>query len=149
MILRDGESFLELGVTEQVPAGTQGVGDTRFEIGVHMAGSETSFSAQSWAWVELPELVEFTRKLRQLEESRQGEAFLESMSPGEFALQIRIVDNVGHVGAFGTVAHSCYAGIGGPHRSEVTFGIPFHSDSLPEQVREFGSLVAAYDEGGM
>jgi hypothetical protein len=146
MNIRDGESYIELEVTERMPAGTPGAGDSRFTVRVRMTGGETSFRAESWAWVERGVLAEFARQLRQLEDLRQGSASLESMSPGELELDIRSLDPAGHMGVFGQVAHSCYGGAGGPHRSEVAFGLAFCPSELPALVREFEALVAEGDE---
>ena len=143
MLLRDEESYLELKVTEQLPPGTQRAGDTRFVVRVRMAGGDTAFSAESWAWVDGKALAGFAQDLRRLESARQGPSgFLSAMSPDEFRMEIRSTDHAGHVGVFGWVAHHCCGGVGGPHLSKVAFGIPFDPGELPRLVREFERLAA-------
>ncbi len=143
MILQDGQSYLELKVTEQNPPGTQRAGDTRFVVRVRMASPDTAFTAESWCWVEGSALAGFAQDLRRLEDSRQGSSgLLSSMSPDEFRMEIRSTDHAGHMGVFGWVARHCYGGVGGPHLSKVTFGIPFDPSELPRVVREFERLAA-------
>ena len=145
MILQDGQSYLELEVTEQLPLGSQRAGDTRFAVRVRMGGHETRFSAESWAWVDVSALAGFAQDLRILENVRQGSTgILSAMSPDEFRMEIRSTDHAGHMGVFGWLAHHCYCGVGGPHLSKVTFGIPFCPTELPGLVREFDRLVAPF-----
>jgi hypothetical protein len=144
MRLHDGESFIELEATEQMPAGTPGAGDARFDVHVCIRDGTSAFSGNSWAWVEMAVLVEFTDQLRKLEESRSGQATLVAMSPGELELEIRNTDLLGHMAVFGKVEHDCYGGIDGPHRSGIQFGIPFDPGELPGLLREFARLLVEY-----
>ncbi len=50
----------------------------------------------------------FVQDLGILEERRQGEAKLESMSPGELSIVIRSLDAQGHMGVEGTVGTRAY-----------------------------------------
>jgi len=143
MILEDGQSYLELKVTEQNPPRTQRAGDTRFVVRVRMASPDIAFTAESWCWVEGSALAGFAQDLRRLEVSRQGSSgLLSSMSPDEFRMELRSTDHAGHMGVFGWVAHHCYGGVGGPHLSKVAFGIAFDPSELPRLVREFERLAA-------
>jgi hypothetical protein len=142
MKLQDGRSYLELEVAEQVPPGTQRAGDTRFVVRARMAACDTTFTAESWAWVDGRALAGFARDLRRLDDARQGSSgFLSALSSDEFRMEIRSTDGAGHMGVFGWVAHHCYGGVGGPHLSKVTFGIPFDPSELPGLVREFERLA--------
>jgi hypothetical protein len=143
MKLQDGQSYLKLEVTEQLPLGTQRAGDTQFLVRVRMANHDTTFTAESRAWVDGGALAGFARDLRRLDDARQGSSgFLSAMSADEFRMEIRSTDHAGHMGVFGWVAHHCYGGVGGPNLSKVTFGIPFDPSELPSLVREFERLAA-------
>jgi len=145
MKIQDGKSYFELEVTEKIPPGTQNAGDTRFSVRVCMADHETTFSAESWAWVDGRELAGFVEDLRRLDEAREGSSgILSAQSPNEFRMEIRSTDHAGHMGVFGWVAHHCYGGLDGPHLSRVTFGIPFCPSELPRVVREFERLSAFF-----
>ncbi len=145
MKLHNGESYLELEVTEQSSLGSQRAGDTRFVVRVRMAGGETIFTAESRAWVEGGALAGFAQDLRRLDDKRRGSSgLLVSMSPDEFRMEIRSIDDAGHMAVFGHVAHHCYGGVGGSHLSKVAFGIPFCPSELPGLVREFERLVAPF-----
>jgi len=142
MLVRDGEDFLGLTVTDRGAAGTPGAGDIRFAVRVRVAGKDTVFTGETWCWVEGRVLAAFADQLRALEELRQGAAALESMSPGELRLEVRSTDRAGHMAAFGQVGHWCYSGAGGRHWSAIAFGIQFSPSELPPLVREFSALVA-------
>ncbi|MDB5307173.1 MAG: hypothetical protein JWO38_1375 [Gemmataceae bacterium] len=141
MIVRDGEDFLELEVTERVPEGVPCAGDIRFAVRVRITSKDTVFSAETWAWVEAPVMTTFAEQIRTLEKQRQGSAALESMSPGELRLDVRGYDRAGHIAAVGQVGHWCYGGVGGPYWSAVSFGIAFCPSELPALVRYFEGLV--------
>jgi hypothetical protein len=145
VLIRDGEDFLELAVTDRGAAGSPDVGDTRFAVRVRVTSKDTVFTGETWCWVERRVLSAFAQQLRELEERRQGPAALESMSPGELKLEVRSTDRAGHVAAFGQVGHWCYGGADAPHWSAVTFGIPFCPSELAALVREFGDLAVAPD----
>ncbi len=59
-------------------------------------------------------------------------------------MEIRSIDDAGHMAVCGHVAHPCYGGAGGPYPSKVTFGIRFCPSELPGLVREFERLVAPF-----
>ena len=61
------------------------------------------FAAQIDCWVQRAAWLGFTQDLVALEERRQGEARLESISPGELSIVVRSTDRAGHVGVEGTV----------------------------------------------
>jgi hypothetical protein len=145
MLVRDGEDFLELAVTDRGAPGAPDAGDTRFVVRVRVTSKDTVFTAETWCWAELRALAAFAGQLRALEERRQGVAVLESMSPGELRLEIRSTDRAGHVAATGQVGHWCYGGTGQPLWSAIGFGIPFCPTELPALVQEFGSLVESAD----
>ena len=63
--------------------------------------SRDGFTAMAAPWIERDKWFAFAQALTILEERRQGEATVESMSPGELALTIRSVNNRGHLGVEG------------------------------------------------
>ena len=101
VLIRDGEDFLELAVTERGAAGSPDAGDTRFAVRVRVIGKDTVFTGETWCWVGRRVRSAFAQRLRELEERRQGSAALESMSLGELKLEVRSTDRAGHVAAFG------------------------------------------------
>ncbi len=145
MRLHNGESYLELEVTEQSAVGSQRAGDTRFVVRVRMDDGHNIFTAESWAWVDGGALAGFAQDLRRLDDTRKGSSgLLVSMSPDEFRMEIRSIDDAGHMAVFGHVAHHCYGGVGESHLSKVAFGIPLCPSELPGLVREFERLVAPF-----
>ena len=62
-----------------------------------------AFAAAVEAWVERAEWLGFVHDLVLLEEHRQGEAMLASMSPGNLTLVVRSLDSAGHMGVEGVV----------------------------------------------
>jgi hypothetical protein len=59
------------------------------------------FAAEIDAWVQRATWLGFTQDLVILEERRQGEAKLESISPGEISLVVRSIGRAGHMGVEG------------------------------------------------
>ncbi len=145
MLVWHQEDFLELRVTEREPARSPCSGDTRFAVRVRVASPDTAFSAETWCWIALRVLASFAEQLQLLEERRQGSAVLESMSPGELQLEIRVTDRAGHVGAFGQVGHHCHGGTGQALWSVIAFAIPFCPTELPDLVQEFARLTTTQD----
>jgi len=143
MLVQDGEDFLGLTVIWRAAAGTQEAGNTRFAVRLRVTSHDTAFTAETWCYVELRVLAAFAEQLRRLEESRQGSAVLESMTPGELCLEIRITDRAGLVAAFGQVGHHCYRGTGQALWTVLPFAIPFCPTELPSLVREFADLATA------
>jgi len=79
----------------------------------------------------------FTQDLVVLEERRQGEARLESMSPGELSIVIRSTDRAGHMGVEGTLGTRGY-----DYTASLQFGVlPFDPSQLPAFVH--GARVIA------
>ena len=137
MVIKDKGGSIELLMAEQLPIDSPGAGDTRFNVRVQLRNHKANFSAESSAWVDATVLANFCNQLRTLEKERQGIAELESISSGELRLEIRIFNSSGHVGAFGQVSNLNHDGVGGPHKSLITFGIPFCPTELPKLVNEF------------
>jgi hypothetical protein len=78
--------------------------DVRLTVSVKRAG----FSATADTWVFADAWHAFAQQLAILEERRQGEARVESMSPEELMLVVRSVDRAGHLGVEGQLATRTY-----------------------------------------
>ncbi len=48
-------------------------------------------------WLSFEDIEKFLVELEELDESRKGQATLDSMSPGEMILSFRSIDNLGHL----------------------------------------------------
>jgi hypothetical protein len=96
------------------------------------------FAGSVDAWIHRDAWVTFRQQLAALERTRQGEATLESMSPGDLRLRIGSLDRLGHMGVEGQMAeHSLGAGARQPQTMQLEFGpIDFDPTLLPELVRE-------------
>jgi len=68
------------------------------------------FSGEIDAWVEQRAWFSFAQELTILEQTRQGEARLEGISPGELSLVFRSLDRAGHVGVEGTIGRRAFDG---------------------------------------
>lgn len=134
MKFQHAADFLEL-------TGVRSAGDLEFAVRVHVATFRGVFHGETTCWVELTALVAFTEELRRLELQRIGSAKLESMSPGELLLEIRVVDRAGHVSAVGRVGLRGLVDGRAAEGSTIAFHIPFCPSALPDLVREFRSLA--------
>ena len=93
MILKDQGNLLELILLERIPDDLPTPGDVRLYVKVEAFGFT---GAHDGVWVGKGALEGFAAALRVLERTREGEAVLESMSPGEFVLRVYSVDRAGH-----------------------------------------------------
>ncbi|XGV95719.1 MAG: hypothetical protein ACAF41_23625 [Leptolyngbya sp. BL-A-14] len=128
MLIREGDDFLEMIATERTPDHLPTPGDTRFEIRVESFG----FAGQGWMWVDRESLKSFVAQLRELENQRQGEAELSSMSPGQFWLRIFSTDSLGHVALVGQLSRV---------EHELKFGFSFDPSALPSIVKDFQAIA--------
>ena len=141
MLIREGNNVVEILATDRVADHLPTPGDTRLAITV----SSNGFSGQGSAWVEAECLAEFLQQLRALEETRQGAAELESMSPDELRLRIWSVDRRGHLAVGGRVSRWARGYDGSDsYRQLVEFGFEFDPTLLPDAVVSFQSIL----EGG-
>ena len=99
MVLGDHSSKLELTVLEisaAIPGRAPG-GDVRVTAQV----SYGAFAGAVDVWIAQDRWHTFHRALEALDRTRQGQAVLESQSPGELRLCVRSLDRLGHLGVEG------------------------------------------------
>ena len=90
------------------------------------------FTARIDTWVVREAWAAFCEQLDKLEESRQGSATVESISPKELRLTIRSTDRAGHMGIEGFVG---YRGTFG--ETLLLFSVlPVDPSSLPQLARD-------------
>lgn len=73
----------------------------RIEVKTSIKGpsdTELLVKSKQHIWIEEAGLKRFLLDMEKLEETRQGEAVLQSMSPKEFELTISNIDGQGHLG---------------------------------------------------
>jgi len=95
MMLSDGVTQVEVVVTDvaqPVPPHSAG-GDVRLHIRLTCEG----FTGTGSSWIAHDVWQHFLRQLEQLEDRRDGEAVVESMSPEDLRLRIFVTDPAGHV----------------------------------------------------
>jgi hypothetical protein len=90
------------------------------------------FTGRIDTWLLRQAWVCFCDQLERLEQSRQGEATVESISPQELRLVVRSIDHAGHMGAEGLVGYRGFMG-----ETLLSFSVmQFDPSSLPNLVRE-------------
>jgi hypothetical protein len=118
-------TFLERGVG-------QSAGDVRLRVRVLSIGFAGEYDG---VWIEAQNTTEFIDQLAALERDRRGSATLTSMSPGDFSLQVRIVDSAGHAAASGFLGR-WFRNQRGPVEARVGFDLNLEPDRLPYLLRE-------------
>jgi hypothetical protein len=109
------------------------MGDLRVAVEVRSRG----FSGRIDAWIDRPAWLRFCAELGRLEQRRQGEATVESMSPRELRLAFRSLDGAGHMGVEGAAG---YRGVRG--ETLLSFSLmPFDPSLLPALVRQARELA--------
>ena len=134
MTIRNGANAIELIVLERIPDDLPTPGDVRLRVRVEVEGF-AGFSDR--AWIEKAVLHRFVEGVQELERTRKGEATLESMSPGEFALQLRSVDRAGHLAATGQLKRVTYGAE--VHEQRLHFGFDLDSGTVSAFVQALRS----------
>ena len=137
MEIREGQNCVTIEPVDRVPADLPSAGDVEFLVEV----ASEQFSGHGFAWVAAPALTVFLAQLRELEETRQGEATIEGMSPEEFRLRIRSVDRRGHMAVGGLVTKRVHKGEGSPYRHAVEFGFEVDPTLLPRMLAGFQAIA--------
>ena len=88
------EEFMELIELERNPQNSPCAGDVKVNVTIKL---QSFFGQYSDVWLELPEVEMFLIKLQELNQSRSGNATIESMSPNEFSLDIRESEEPGQM----------------------------------------------------
>ena len=101
MIVGDGVTQVEVVVTDvaaPVPPHSTG-GDVRLHIRLTCEG----FTGAGSSWIAHDVWQRFLRQLERLEDRREGEAVVDSMSPDDLRVRIFVTDRAGHVAIDGQV----------------------------------------------
>jgi hypothetical protein len=128
----DGGDFVELLRVD---------GDA-YDVLLTISVSRAGFSATADTWISADAWHAFAQQLSVLEERRQGDARVESISPGELLLVVKSVDRAGHLGVEGRVGTQTYD-------AEVTmqfsvFGFdPSQLAAFAREARDISGAVAA------
>jgi hypothetical protein len=100
-MLTDGMARVEVAVTEvaaPVPPHSA-CGDVRLYLRLTCEG----FAGTGSSWIAHDVWHRFLQQLKRLDDRRDGEAVVESISPDELRLRIRVTDRAGHVAVDGQV----------------------------------------------
>jgi hypothetical protein len=138
MLIREGDNFLEMIATYRAPDYSTEPGNTKFEIRVQSFG----FTGQGRTWIDALTLKSFTEQLQKLENQRQGEAEVSSMSPDEFWLKIYSTDSLGHMALFGQLSQTKYESNLIMCKPLLEFGFSFDPSILPSIVKNFEAIVS-------
>ncbi|ARN71191.1 hypothetical protein BST91_05790 [Nonlabens tegetincola] len=68
-----------------------------YRLNIKILTEELNAEFKRPIWIALTDLESFTQKLTELDKTRIGNEKLESMSPNEFHLRFRNIDNLGHL----------------------------------------------------
>jgi len=134
MRLGDSPAHLESLVTEvEPPTPHSRGGDVLLSVRVHYH----DFAGATETWILRDVWDAFINALRALDERRQGEARVQSISPGELRLRFFALDRAGHMaveGEVGTLHHM--------REASLRFGpIEFDPSGLPALVEELAAAV--------
>jgi len=88
------EAYVEIEELERYPGSTPCSGDVKVNVTLAFQNFSGSYDE---VWLELAEMERFIMELEILDEKRNGNAKISSMSPEEFALEIRSSDSQGHM----------------------------------------------------
>lgn len=103
---RDDE-HLELEEMERVPTQLPTPGDVQVKVTLRLQDFRGSYSN---VWLSKPDLERFVEDLELLVETRKTTAKLNGMSPGEFSLELRPYDSLGHFEASVQLGRHQYSG---------------------------------------
>ena len=90
------------------------------------------FTGHIDTWILRAAWLDFCERLELLEAHRQGDAIVESISPGELRLTFRSTDRAGHMAVEGSIGHRGTLG-----EVLLTFSpVPFDPSALPGLLRD-------------
>ena len=127
LVIKNSENFIQIDVTPEEEEGLPSYGDAYVTIFVESNG----FSGRNDLWVTADDMKRFCKSLVQLEVSRKGEAFLESVSPGELVIKIYASDELGHMAVSGQTG---YLVIG--EKEEYKHSVEFGFDLDPSEIQK-------------
>ena len=100
LTIRDCANLIELACIERIAENLPCAGDLHISVTVNSNG----FTGLGETWIASPEFSQFLTALRSLEETRDGHAVVESISPGEFRLEFLSTDKFGHMAVSGRIS---------------------------------------------
>jgi hypothetical protein len=130
----DREDFVEVDLINQETSELPSKGDAYLTIRVSSEG----FTGHNDLWVLSSVFSSFCRTLVELENSRKGEAVLESISPGELRLVVRSLNSRGHMVVEGYTGYNVQRE-NLSIRHSVQFGFEFDPSQLLTQSGWTGS----------
>ncbi len=118
-------NFFEMSLDPNQGISGRGFEDYRVEIEVH----SNQFSAKTHCHLDGPDFVNFLRGLISLDQSRNGETSLESISPDGLKLRMFSTTRMGHMAIEGSLSHSFMGErVNFPH--SLSFGFEFDPSEL-------------------
>lgn len=131
MIIQDLDNVVEINLVD-IDAPPAGCGDGHFFIEVRAHG----FSGENYVWIEAFEFHTFVDALADLSESRKGSVMLESLSPHELKLVVRVLEKTGQIAIEGELRRNVYIH---SRRRRVENRLVFVLDIPSEKFDEFVS----------
>lgn len=122
--LEEGSASLELGCAPD------GSGDYLVSLTVRVEG----FSGHADGHVAGADWIAFVKAIRNLEETRKGEARFASVCPGEFELRVHAIDSRGHMGISGLLRYQ-RGGAEDQPQQQLRFAFEFDPSKLPAFAR--------------
>ncbi|BDG03535.1 hypothetical protein [Anaeromyxobacter oryzae] len=105
------------------------------------------FSARCEVWVERQAVADFASALRNLEETRNGEALLQGEDPDDLELKVSALDRVGHMLLEFKVTRLTVVGDRGrPLSVQLTGGFELDPGLLPDLVARVTRLTSLFTE---
>ncbi len=87
-----GTRKIELNISD-----SETVNYPSYRLKINLLTEELNAEFNRPIWIALTDLESFTDKLTKLDKTRIGDEKLKSMSPNEFYLRFRNIDNLGHL----------------------------------------------------
>lgn len=112
-------------------------GDRQLRVAVEADGFTGEYDQ---VWIAAAKWANFVSELRTLELMRKGSARVRSISPDEFDLELRIIDQAGHLVARGSLSRYHFGRPSGQtERSCIQYSVPLDPSLLRQIVGELSS----------
>ena len=128
-----------LDFTERDPDGNISV---RVQAHVHMQAGSVISATQERIWLDQAAINRFVRQWEVLDETRNGEARLDSMSPQVLVVKLRPVDRLGHCAAEVELGWRTMSQHWGDFHNSLKFTFDLHADRIAQFREEFAKEVA-------
>jgi hypothetical protein len=110
-----------------------------FRIQIHLVTEEFEGNFDRNIWISEADVESFINGLQKLDESRNGQETLNSMSPGEFHLGFKNIDKLGHLAVVLRIKKE--SSVDHTYHDDLKIEFEIDPTSLPKIINQLSQLI--------